>query len=105
MQIADYRLWLEAVEATEIVNGAPESMAGFERFQIADVLAEEDIVAHRNRDCVLEMSAHGEDRRKFPADANAERSVAARTAEDSSASSGEAHYRVIARPDDWAIVH
>ena len=52
-----------------------------------------------------EVEADREHGRKFSANPNAEWRVATGTAQDSGASSSQAHYRVVTRPDDWAIVH
>src|SRR5579859_6958955 len=70
MQIADHRFRPEAVETAQIVNGSLKGVAGFNGFQIADVLAEKNVATHANGDCVLEMPADGEHGRNFASHAD-----------------------------------
>ena len=62
MQIADDRLGLETVEAAKVVDGAFEGVTRLERFQVADMLAEENILPDADGDRVLQMAAHCEHR-------------------------------------------
>jgi len=47
------------VEALEVGNDAPESLESLVRLQVADVLTDEDLRPHRERDGVLQMRADG----------------------------------------------
>src|SRR6516162_5364346 len=60
MQVADNGLRLERVKPTEIIDGPFESQPRFKSLKVADVLAEEHVIADSNRDRVLQMSTNGE---------------------------------------------
>ena len=64
MQVAGHQLGLEAVKAAEVVDGVLERAPRLGRVQIADVLAEEHLAAHGDRDRVLQVPAHRQDRRQ-----------------------------------------
>src|SRR5579871_11065 len=105
MQIADHGFGFETVEAAEVVNRALESTASFERVEIADVLAEENILSDGDGDRVFQMTADGEYWRQTPVHANAERGITACTPQNSRPTARETHDGVIARADDGAVVH
>ena len=62
VQIAGDDFRLETVEAAQIFNRFLEGFSSFESLEIADVLAEEDILAHCDGHRVLEMAADREHR-------------------------------------------
>ncbi len=62
MQVANNGLGLEAVEAAQIINCAFERQTSFERFEIANMLADKNVIAHTDRDGVLEMTSYGQNR-------------------------------------------
>src|SRR5579872_555132 len=105
MQIADHGLRPKAVEAAEIFDGSLKGLAGFDGFEISDVLAEKDVVADGDGDRILQVSADGEQGRKFLGNANAQRCVAASTAQNSGASAREAHDRIITGANDRPVMH
>src|SRR5579864_8628829 len=86
MQITGHDLGFKTVEATQVIDGFFEGGPGFEGFEIADVLAEKNVLAHANSDGILGMAAYGEHRRQALGDANAQRGVTAGTPQDSGAS-------------------
>jgi hypothetical protein len=50
------------VEGLEVGDGAAEGFEGLVRFQVADVLAEEDLLAYAEGNGVLQVRADGQDR-------------------------------------------
>src|SRR5208283_1608465 len=105
MEIAGNGLGLETVEAAEIGNGALEGAASLERIEVADVLAEKNVLADGNGDGVLQMAADGEHGRQAVAHANAERGVATGAAENSGASAGKTNDGIVAGAHDRPVVH
>src|SRR5579862_551016 len=105
MQIANNGLGLEAVEPAQVFDRSLERVAGFEGFQIADMLAEEHILADANGDGVLEMSADSKHWSKISGNADPHRRITARPAQDSRSSAGESHHRIIASANNRAVVH
>jgi hypothetical protein len=71
VQIAGHEFGPETVEATQIIDRILEGSAGFQRFEITDVLAEENFLADADSDRVLEMAADGQYWRDGACDANA----------------------------------
>jgi len=69
------------------------------------VLAHEDLAASGDRDGVLQVAAHGEDRRQFVLHTDRERGVAAGAAHHVLAASGDAHDGVVNRTRDGTVVH
>ncbi len=63
MQIGGDDFRLVAVEFLEVGDYAPERMVCLLGFQIADVLAEENLIADGKRDGVFQMRADGQDGR------------------------------------------
>ena len=100
------------VEGLEVGNDAAEGVEGLVGFQVADVLADEDLGAHGEGDGVLQVGADGEDRMangRWPmADGRGEldwqRGVAAGAAQDQFAAHHHARDGVVHVPDDGAVV-
>src|SRR5579872_7134567 len=105
MKIAGDDLGLETVEAAEIVDRFLEGTSGLYGFEVADVLAEKDVLADADRDCVFEMATDREHRREFARHPNSKRCVSTGTAENSGAASREAHDGIVTGAHDGAIVH
>ena len=62
MQIGGDDLRLGLVKLFKIGDDAAEGGMGLLRFQIADVLADENLVADRKRDGIFQMRANGQNR-------------------------------------------
>ena len=60
MQVGGDDLRFRFVKPLEIGDDAAERGMGLLRFQIADVLAEENLIADRERDSVFQMRADGQ---------------------------------------------
>src|SRR5579871_988915 len=105
MEIAGDRLRLEAIESAEIGDGALERSARLERIEIADMLAEEDVLADGDRHCVLQMPADREYRGQIAGYANPQRGVSASPAEHTRTSARKAYDRIVAGANDGAVVH
>src|SRR5437899_4726657 len=105
MQIADDRLGLETVEPAEVVDGALEGVTRFERFQVADVLADENVLPDSDGNRVLQMAAHCEHRLHISRHANSQRRVAASAAQDSTTAAREPYDRIVAGAHDRTVMH
>ena len=105
MEIADDRFRFEAVKAAKVFDGALKGVAGFDGFEVANVLAKENVLADGDGHGVLEMSTDGEDRRKVLRYANSQRSISPRAAQNAGASAGETYDRVVASTHDGSVVH
>src|SRR5690242_1261940 len=64
VQIADHRLRLEAVQPAQIGDGFFEALACLECFQVANVLAEEDVAPDRDGHRIFQVPADREHGRK-----------------------------------------
>lgn len=68
------------VERDEIGNDARERGAGLRGIQIADMLADEDLLPHTQRDGILQMRSHRENRGHFLLQHHRQRGVTPRAA-------------------------
>src|ERR1700757_5513147 len=105
MQIAYDRFGFEAVETAKVIDSVFEGVTRFECLQVADMLADENILPNADGNRVLQVSADSEHRRHVSQHSNSQRRVSASTAQNSSASACEAHDRVVTGPHDGSIVH
>ena len=104
MQVVGDGNGLGLVQAQEVGDDALEGMHGFGGFQIADVLADEDLVANAESDSVFEMRAHSEDGGDGSGEGNRQRGVAASTAQQARFAIDHPGYAVIDMPLDGPVV-
>jgi hypothetical protein len=105
MQIADHRFRLEAVESAQICDRILEGLTRLESFQVADVMAEEDVAPDRDGDCILQMAANREHRRKVASNADSQRCIPSCSSQNAGAASRKTNYGIVASAHDRAVVH
>jgi hypothetical protein len=108
VQIRHDDLRRRRVETGQIRGGATKGGGGLLGFQVADVLAEKDLIAHRQRHRVLQMRASGKDAPRSARRVSrwhGQRSETARAAQDHFAIQHHAHDRVVHVTDDRAVVN
>ncbi len=89
----------------QIGGGPAESVEGERRLQVADVLAQADLVVHGERHGVLQMPANREDGPQRLLDEHRQRRITARAAQHHLAVEHNADDRIIDVPHDRPIVH
>ncbi len=107
MQIGGDDFRLGVVELLEVGNDTPERIVRLFRFQIADVLAEENLIADGEGDGVFQMCSDGKEILHFRFcifNFNRQRRVAASAAQNHFTVQHHAHDRIIHMADDGAVV-
>ena len=105
MRVARHGLGRDIVERGQIPADPAEGFVRGGRFQIADVLADEDIVPEAERNGVFQMRAHGQHRIERLGDVNGQGRVTARAAHDLLATEEDANDGIIDVADDGPVVH
>ena len=104
MQVGDHLRRLDAVEIAERRDHPLECVGGLQRFEIADVLADEEAASDVDPDCILQMCADRERGRHRSRQKNRERGISARAPDHHLASEHHADNRVVDVSDDRTIV-
>ena len=104
VQIIGDDLRLDFKNAFEVLDGLVEEGITFDIFQIANVLAQERMLALGEADGVLKFASHGQHRREIVFEEDWNRDKPARTPQLSRDPARNPHHRIIAAEQDVAIV-
>ena len=105
MHVGGHPFRFGTVELPKTRDDFPESAIGLAGFQIADVLAKENVASYRHRHRVFQMPADGEDARRHRANLEWEWSIAAGPAQNQLPAGKHPNDGVVDLAEYRAIVH